>query len=217
MEHALRSGLSFCEIGEAIIFIDIVADRYFRLRDDLTESFKALADGGQPSEDAVAALLRQKIVQPAAVAAKISAPRLAPAAHVSAAIDGAAKTSDLVRAVAAEVRAERKLKSIGLAASVEALTLLKRRREMAATIDDPLPARAIRASEVAKLVRSPANRCLPRSIGLVARLAQLGCAVHLVLAVRSAPFAAHSWAQVGDIVLNDTVEEVGRYTPIFVA
>ncbi len=66
-------------------------------------------------------------------------------------------------------------------------------------------------------MRSPANRCLSRSIALVQRLAQLGCAAHLVMAVRAAPFAAHSWVQVDDIVLNDTPEEVSRYSPIFLA
>ena len=38
-----------------------------------------------------------------------------------------------------------------------------------------------------------------------------------VFAVKGAPFAAHCWIQLGDIVLNDSVENVRAYTPIMVA
>ncbi|HCY01912.1 MAG TPA: lasso peptide biosynthesis B2 protein, partial [Erythrobacter sp.] len=33
---------------------------------------------------------------------------------------------------------------------------------------------------------------------------------------RSDPFGAHCWVQHGEAVLNDTAEEVLRYTPILV-
>ncbi|AHE53694.1 hypothetical protein NX02_09870 [Sphingomonas sanxanigenens DSM 19645 = NX02] len=34
--------------------------------------------------------------------------------------------------------------------------------------------------------------------------------------MRSDPFAAHAWVQKGDVVLNDTAEQVNLYTPILV-
>ena len=38
----------------------------------------------------------------------------------------------------------------------------------------------------------------------------------LVIGVRTSPFGAHSWAQHEDEVLNDSVEEVLRFTPILI-
>jgi hypothetical protein len=35
-----------------------------------------------------------------------------------------------------------------------------------------------------------------------------------VFGVRTVPFSAHCWLQMGSVVINDTVENVGTYTPI---
>ena len=74
----------------------------------------------------------------------------------------------------------------------------------------------LRAFEHARLLRSAADRCLPRSIALSLRLARRGIHAHIVIGVRSDPFGAHCWVQHGEAVLNDTAEEVLRYTPILV-
>ena len=79
------------------------------------------------------------------------------------------------------------------------------------------PARVARAYERAKLFRASANRCLPRSLAMARRLASLRCDALLVIGVRAQPFAAHAWVQSGDIVLNETPDEVARYTPIYFA
>lgn len=76
--------------------------------------------------------------------------------------------------------------------------------------------RDIRAFQHARLLRTAADRCLPRSIALALCLARHGCRVHVVLGVKLAPFAAHCWAQNRGEVLNDELEEVRRYTPILV-
>ena len=74
----------------------------------------------------------------------------------------------------------------------------------------------IRAFEYSKLLRTAADRCLARSIALAGCLAATGDQCQVVLGVTSLPFSAHCWAQKGDVVLNDTHEEVLRYTPILV-
>ena len=74
----------------------------------------------------------------------------------------------------------------------------------------------VRAFEHARLLRSAADRCLPRSIALKLRLAKLRHRTHLVIGVKDRPFGAHAWVQHGDIVLNDSLEEVRRYTPILI-
>ena len=58
--------------------------------------------------------------------------------------------------------------------------------------------------------------CLGQSIGLFHHLAQRGYCATLVIGVRMGPFSAHAWLQSDDVILNDTVDGVRPYTPIFV-
>ena len=67
-----------------------------------------------------------------------------------------------------------------------------------------------------RLLRTAADRCLSRSIALALCLARHHCRANVILGVKLAPFAAHCWAQHGDAVLNDELEEVRRYQPILV-
>jgi hypothetical protein len=61
------------------------------------------------------------------------------------------------------------------------------------------------------------DRCLHDALTLVGFLAAEGIAAHWVIGVRTRPFGAHSWAQIGDTVLNDQHEQVRRFAPILVA
>ena len=71
--------------------------------------------------------------------------------------------------------------------------------------------------------RGQGRRQRPQDLSLGAafwRESPLRAAIHgadVVLAVKLGPFAAHCWTQIGDQVLNDTPEEVARFTPILVA
>ncbi len=56
--------------------------------------------------------------------------------------------------------------------------------------------------------------CLLDSIALVRFLAWRGLYAELVFGVTDDPFSAHCWVQSGDLVLNDTVGDVGAHTPI---
>lgn len=60
------------------------------------------------------------------------------------------------------------------------------------------------------------DRCLFDSLTLIGFLAREGIPARWVVGVRTRPFAAHSWAQSGHLVLNDVREHVGTYTPILV-
>lgn len=60
------------------------------------------------------------------------------------------------------------------------------------------------------------DRCLLDSLALVVYLLRLGWRAQWVIGVQAAPFAAHSWAQWGAVVLNDLPEHVRRYRPILV-
>ncbi|OGN43910.1 MAG: hypothetical protein A2623_07920 [Caulobacterales bacterium RIFCSPHIGHO2_01_FULL_70_19] len=59
------------------------------------------------------------------------------------------------------------------------------------------------------------GECLPRSAMLIAFLRRRGLAADWVFGVRLWPFNAHCWVQAGDVCLNDDVERLCAYTPIY--
>lgn len=58
------------------------------------------------------------------------------------------------------------------------------------------------------------GECLQRAFQLRYYLAHRGIATDWVFGVRTWPFSAHCWLQVGDVVIGDRLERVARYTPI---
>lgn len=58
------------------------------------------------------------------------------------------------------------------------------------------------------------GECLQRSFQLRCLLAARGVASDWIFGVRTWPFSAHCWLQVGDLVVGDRLERVRRYTPI---
>lgn len=66
------------------------------------------------------------------------------------------------------------------------------------------------------LIYTAREKCLFDSLTLLQYLAGEGLDATLVLGVKTRPFAAHAWMQLGDVVLNDREEHVRRFTPILV-
>jgi hypothetical protein len=60
------------------------------------------------------------------------------------------------------------------------------------------------------------NKCLRRSLALAKFLTTQGIAAKLVIAVKMRPFGAHAWVQFDDLVVNDTLDNVRPFTPIYV-
>ena len=112
-------------------------------------------------------------------------------------------------------RVERRLAERGLQCVLRDIGSIRTTDQMPTSNFEELHS-IIGAFEQARLLRTAADRCLPRSIALVTRLASAGIHSELVIGVRNEPFGAHCWAQHGAVVLNDTVEEVRRYEPILV-
>jgi hypothetical protein len=61
---------------------------------------------------------------------------------------------------------------------------------------------------------SARNACLYDSLALLLFLRRFDICPDWVFGVRTGPFAAHCWLQSGNVVLNDSVENVRSYTPI---
>ncbi|MET3780812.1 hypothetical protein ABIC32_001457 [Brevundimonas sp. 1080] len=58
--------------------------------------------------------------------------------------------------------------------------------------------------------------CLHRSFMLLHYLKEQAISADWVFGVRTWPFAAHCWLQIGDVVVGDDLHRVSRYTPILI-
>ena len=136
--------------------------------------------------------------------------------HTSQAIaHGPFNLADIAAAIWWQRRVERRLVTGSLYQTLLALRDVQRSVVTGVQRSEKLD-RTLRAFQHARVLRSAADRCLPRSIALALRLARDGLAAQLVIGVRTNPFGAHSWTQPEDEVQNDSVEEVLRFTPILI-
>jgi hypothetical protein len=60
------------------------------------------------------------------------------------------------------------------------------------------------------------DACLFESLAMIEFLASFRVEASWVFGVQTSPFCAHCWVQLGDTVINDTVEHVRGFTPIMV-
>lgn len=195
--------LAWCETAGRLVFLDLAQDRYFMLADNSDRQLR----------DRLASEGRARWHQPDAWPrpADWSVPR-----HSSPAIGtGTFRLAEVAAAMWTQRRIERRLAARSFRDILTEFGVLRDRRTRSAARRSSGEA-VIAAFEQARLLRTAADRCLARSLALALRLAARGETAHVVLGVRLAPFGAHCWAQQGDVVLSDSVEEVTRYTPILV-
>jgi len=83
---------------------------------------------------------------------------------------------------------------------------------------DEREARALVAcfARLRTFVYTKSDACLVDSVTLMHFLSSCGIRAAWVLGVATGPFVAHSWVQLGDAVLNDTIEHVSQFVPILV-
>lgn len=198
------SSLAWCRTGDHLVFLDLASDRYFRLpRERERRCLIRLAEGNAASWHQPDVLPRPEDWSPARAAS--------PARET-----GDFRLNAVARALWVQRRIERRIAS---GVFLPVLQDLRRARTRCEAPNEELSEAGsvmVRAFEQARLLRSAADRCLARSIALAGCLTAGHDACHVVLGVTSLPFSAHCWAQKGEVVLNDTFEEVQRYTPILV-
>ena len=61
------------------------------------------------------------------------------------------------------------------------------------------------------------GQCLHRAFLLLSQLRAGGCDAAWVFGVRTYPFEAHCWLQIGDTVLDDPIGRLAAYQPLFTA
>lgn len=220
MKFRMRDQLSACVIGDHAVFLDIDADRYFRLPASLERAF-LMYMRNPDSQPAVATLVASNILVPARTGYD----------EPPAAIEPPTRSALEMGAPAGRW---------AVTAIPEVLTVLwTSRRALSKRFRDVLQRTA---GERDRLCRSsprpggPATErqalqialrfhharaycpfapcCLPDSIALTRFLARRGVDSRIVFGVTSEPFSAHCWVQVGDIALNETVGYARTHTVI---
>lgn len=213
----LRKGLHFCLVGEDVVFLDFAANRYFRLSDRQARIFRRLMDAGPVDSIRLADAGLAMLAGDGTSAGALAPCRwIMPTKVCEALQTGGFPLAETARALRRQRQFEKSVRNrplADLAADLARVSLGAGARPI--TSDDPA-GRLVRAFGFASLLHSAADRCLPRSLALVDLLARRGWRAHVVLGVRQGPFAAHCWAQAGEEVLNDTVEEAACFTPILV-
>jgi len=221
--YRLAPGISFCTVGERLLFLDVLRDRYFCLAAASERSFRRLmSDEELLGEDCsrLDALVGHILVQSEILAP----PRACPSPPKP---DGSlvedSEISGLRAAARALVnygRARCDLRWRGLAASLAAARSAKARMrprsEATGPATDAMTRKVAAAFRRAARWSSTHDECLAHSIAVARSLYSHGVAADLIIAVRLQPFRAHCWVQHRATLINDRSDNVRDFTPILV-
>ncbi len=229
MSRRLRTSLCehvfWCERNARVILLDLRSDRYLALDTQASSLFPQLFQGNDhspPMNDLAEALLDRGLLTTEPGGGKDAAPLAlaVPAREVTAdAHDGRPRLSarDVSAFWIAIGRTGLHLRLLPLFHVVMAARERQRQRAVkprhggrpcnlgtCVAIFDRLKPLAFTARDA----------CLFESLAMIEFLAASDVYANWVFGVQTTPFVAHCWVQLGDTVINDTVENVRGFTPI---
>ncbi|CAM2893504.1 lasso peptide biosynthesis B2 protein [Brevundimonas diminuta] len=210
MTRSLSSEIYACEVGAQMVLLDLRGDRFFLASPRLQRALQRLLERS-PLDIASQTLLRDQGIDPAKWD-NVESPEIVVAEGD--ALDAAPRDrSRLAVAIVHQARAAIALKFTSLEKIIGRVRETRANMEPNSRTYESLgpTAAAFRAS--AKYFPSD-QKCLRRSIALARYARRHGHDVTLYIGVKLQPFAAHCWVQDGAIVLNDSIDEVRRFTPI---
>jgi Transglutaminase-like superfamily len=193
------------DLDGEVIFLDLAGDRYFRLPDDQNAGVVTRMTSGN--------LTRWHLPDDLSLPEEWKEPSGAWRADDHPAFS----LPDIARTLWMQRRIERRLLTDGFGVVMRSTRrLLDQAAGRRVADTDVVITRFVRAFDQARLLKTAANRCLPRSIAFALVLAGHGVRGTVVIGVKRSPFGAHCWVQAGPVVLNDTWDEVQRFTPLLV-
>ena len=220
MGYRLRRDLTYCEVSDRLVFLDLAADRYFCLSPRMEAGFRAIVAEQvevMASDEAQSIMSTGLLVEiPEATSAMAC---LLPNEVQGSLLDVPTKgarplTIGLLAGGIAfarlALRAGRFHQTI--------LRLAERKAVLSGNRDidgEEMRDLATQFEWTARITQAH-DRCLPRSLALAHHAVKRGWPVDLVMGVQLRPFAAHCWVQAGSSLLNDRVDTVRPFTPILV-
>lgn len=219
--YVLRDDISYCRIGERLVFLDVGSDRYFHLPGPLEQALTAHLDGTGCSRSQLDQLIERAILVPATVAVSDDRSSIRPVSR--SAMEAASepqrfRLSERLEVFTTVLVTRIALKFSTLKKVLEGLQAARRFRTTSSAQREAFPERQIldasAAFRRARLYVPIDMRCLLDSIAMARFLLRRGIPAHIVFGVALDPFSAHCWVQVDDLVLNDSVGNVASHTPI---
>jgi hypothetical protein len=225
-----------CPIDDCVVLLDLRSDRYLYIDRSTASALSRCNENEQvnrehapvapPIDNAelrqtLGMLLAQGVLTSSVSAGKPLIPLRCRMASLSIESskehESAISVRHIVMFILAAIRTDINLRWRGLEAAVRAVT---RRRARGKLVDlkqglARLPA-LITLFERLRPIYPRARVCLFDSLALFHFLSSYGVVPTIRFGVRVGPCAAHCWLQLGDAVLNDSIERVSSYAPIMV-
>jgi hypothetical protein len=219
MKFELAAGVSFCACAGRFVFLDRNSGRYFALGEDANSGF-ARWIAGEPldsqTEAMLAAMARQGLLNPSEAGQLPEPCRSPPVASRSVVGDHGRVSPGAVAWAMMRIAASRlALRRQPLAQVLERLASRKSKLGLGEPTEEDL-IEVAGAFTRGRLLASPLDQCLPGSIAVVHALLDRTCRSDLVIGVQLRPFAAHCWVQSGNVVINETLDQVRNFTPVLV-
>lgn len=218
----LHRDLSFCRVDGHLIFLDIQNDRYFRLGGCLESALVTYLDNGDAPASSIRRLIERNILIEKLVDSDHT-PLLFTKTPTRSAMEEevvhASRTSvsEWLDTLAIVCSIRRQLKTHGLKQVLWRLASFRGKRTSRLSTscpNEPHVLEAAAAFRSARLYVPIDTCCLLDSIAMIKFLAKRELYADLVFGVTGDPFSAHSWAQLGTTVLNDSVGHTSAFTPI---
>lgn len=203
-------GLHIARLDDDLVVLDLEQDAYFCLPGVGREVSRTSSGDWRPSgADIATSLVNSGLFLRGAI---IEAPTCAPLpVRTTRGMVHASKASptDLLRLLAIWGREARRIHGRPIAKLVRQSKRLKR-----GSADEAAVLHAVHLFERWSPLLPFQGLCLYRAYLLRAFLAAQGHGVDWVFGVRTWPFNAHCWLQLGDLLLDDDLDRVRLYTPI---
>lgn len=212
MAYRLSDGLHFCVSEGRTIFFDVPGDRYFALKPEWDRAFQQFSHDEKPVPE-LAALEHARIL----IRCDGACAPIRPAAIDRATRDFCIERSSpfirhAMRSILWQLRAVMWLRLCSFEVIINRLAT----RHPATSVSRAEDFLALSQAFAATAPLRPRHRhCLSSSIAYVYMVRACGLDATLVMGVNAQPFSAHCWVQSGDTVLNDRLENIRPFQPIF--
>ncbi len=224
-----------CRDGDFVVMLDVRRDRYWALEATRTAPLSSIVPGWPASAagscngadvagaDAISAiellidkglLCDESRAGKPATPVRLDLPRRELLADAAGSLAGPVSIARFLIAAATAATLLRCLPFEGVIERVKRRN--HRRTERGGTDGARATQLVARFAALQPMLFSRRDACLFNSLALIEFLAPHGLHPQWVFGVQGRPFAAHCWVQDGDVLLNDTLEHVRRYTPIMV-